>query len=37
VARYERLAEAARREAREETGAVVRIERLLGPTAFTMV
>jgi ADP-ribose pyrophosphatase YjhB (NUDIX family) len=30
VARYERLAEAARREAQEETGAAVRIERLLG-------
>jgi 8-oxo-dGTP diphosphatase len=30
VARYERLAEAARREAHEETGVVVRIERLLG-------
>jgi ADP-ribose pyrophosphatase YjhB (NUDIX family) len=30
MARYERLAEAARREAHEETGAAVRIERLLG-------
>ena len=30
VARYERLAEAARREAHEETGVPVRIERLLG-------
>ena len=30
VARYERLAEAARREAQEETGVAVRIERLLG-------
>jgi 8-oxo-dGTP diphosphatase len=30
VARYERLAEAARREAQEETGVTVRIERLLG-------
>jgi ADP-ribose pyrophosphatase YjhB (NUDIX family) len=30
VERYERLAEAARREAYEETGAVVRIERLQG-------
>jgi 8-oxo-dGTP diphosphatase len=30
VERYERLEEAARREAREETGAIVRIERLLG-------
>lgn len=30
VARYERLAEAARREAREETGMEVRVERLLG-------
>jgi len=30
VARYERLAEAARREAHEETGAAVRIERLMG-------
>ena len=30
VARYERLAEAARREAHEETGVTVRIERLLG-------
>ena len=30
VARYERLAEAARRETREETGATVRIDRLLG-------
>src|SRR5690348_11627137 len=30
VARYERLAEAAAREAYEETGAAVRIERLLG-------
>jgi ADP-ribose pyrophosphatase YjhB (NUDIX family) len=30
VSRYERLAEAARREAQEETGVAVRIERLLG-------
>jgi 8-oxo-dGTP diphosphatase len=30
VARYERLAEAARRETHEETGVMVRIERLLG-------
>ena len=30
VARYERLAEAARRETHEETGVTVRIERLLG-------
>jgi ADP-ribose pyrophosphatase YjhB (NUDIX family) len=30
VARYERLAEAARRETQEETGVAVRIERLLG-------
>jgi ADP-ribose pyrophosphatase YjhB (NUDIX family) len=30
VARYERLAEATRREAYEETGVAVRIERLLG-------
>ena len=30
VARYERLAEAARREAQEETGVMVRVERLLG-------
>jgi ADP-ribose pyrophosphatase YjhB (NUDIX family) len=30
VARYERLVEAARREAQEETGVTVRIERLLG-------
>jgi ADP-ribose pyrophosphatase YjhB (NUDIX family) len=30
VARYERLAEAARREAKEETGVTVRIERLQG-------
>jgi ADP-ribose pyrophosphatase YjhB (NUDIX family) len=30
VARYERLAEAARRETQEEAGVVVRIERLLG-------
>ena len=30
VERNERLAEAARREAREETGAVVRVERVLG-------
>jgi ADP-ribose pyrophosphatase YjhB (NUDIX family) len=30
VERYERMAEAARREAREETGAIVRVERLLG-------
>jgi ADP-ribose pyrophosphatase YjhB (NUDIX family) len=30
VARYERLAEAARRETQEETGVTVRIERLLG-------
>lgn len=30
VERYERLDEAARREAREETGAPVRVERLLG-------
>ncbi|HEU5101329.1 MAG TPA: NUDIX domain-containing protein [Roseiflexaceae bacterium] len=30
VERNERLAEAARREAREETGAIVRIDRLLG-------
>jgi len=30
VHRYERLAEAARREAKEETGATVRIEALLG-------
>jgi ADP-ribose pyrophosphatase YjhB (NUDIX family) len=30
VARYERLAEAARREVLEETGVTVRIERLLG-------
>jgi len=30
VERNERLAEAARREAREETGATVRVERLLG-------
>ena len=30
VAHYERLAEAARREAHEETGATVRVERLLG-------
>jgi ADP-ribose pyrophosphatase YjhB (NUDIX family) len=30
VERSERLAEAARREAREETGAAVRVERLLG-------
>ena len=30
VERNERLAEAARREAREETGAAVRVERLLG-------
>jgi ADP-ribose pyrophosphatase YjhB (NUDIX family) len=30
IERYERMDEAARREAREETGAIVRVERLLG-------